>query len=54
MRVQTSFPDQGGALRAPRGAVPDAAAALARGVRPTGRSPRNARPPDAAGGPQNL
>src|SRR3954469_21340845 len=41
---------QGGALRAPRGPAPMQPQALARGVRPAGRSPRGARRAPEAGG----
>ena len=44
MRVQTSFPDQGAALRAARGAVSDAAASARAARAASGRSPRGARP----------
>ena len=42
-RFRASIPGQGGALRAPRGAVSDAAASARAGRAASGRSPRGAR-----------
>lgn len=42
-RFKSSIPDQGGALRAPRGTVPDAAASARAGRAASGRSPHGAR-----------